>query len=1605
MTSIIDPLRNTINKGWVPQLVGESQEITNSDGTTTFVQALKLNDWIAGSGTKPTEAVGKYIGRTDYVSSIADAYNWNRFSADDLTGLLSGVIVTGHIVAGSITTELMANLAITAAKLANQAVIDRVVSFGIDPRKLNKNTANNVNPATNSVPIFNGVVNDKGQLIWGKIGPSQLSIEDTDNGNAAANKLYGKSDSNRDGYFHVSAKHFWKDDSVMGANTIPIVKSSDGQMKFSKADYSNIKDYGVYLYNINTSNEGTAGQVLSKTTTQQGKWVNLSVTAGSIGYVSGNASLKGLLGITETSAPRLKVQRYSTLTHFYYGVSAGSNVTLYMRETPNNNPALKRLYFHNSINAQNVLKKGSIVRRWMGSATTDEFALYRVTSDPATSGSEIYVTYDSQKGSGGAVWENRINSTYIVDVINNEDIVDSDISNSADIGLEKLDISGTSSAAAEIRGGTNPKWFIDYANQISKNTIPNYAITKFGNYVISASSSGLAKGQIHIDTTNRKIYFRDAVNHSIEDVVNINSVIRLWRADDKQMLIRASSKPVKSGEQYSFSYYDDGTIVGVIDVSAVVVSIDVAYLDDIRAHNIKIGGTKTEGQLIGIDASGELTAVAPTHEGEDTANKKFVWLWSYLSSQTDDINVNTLVLHNSRVWVVTREILQTNTTIRGSSPGLYTTREYFEPAFLPDVQFALTSGETRYYRFGETDSGDHEEAVVAFILDSNANKCQHALVIDRNDVFSIYTPAVNDGKIDFADATTYNRKPFITLQGTDLQPTSHNLRLPTLSETEVGNYTFVTTASPTTAGKWCIHVSGNVYQIRIYPNAADKYILDEVMKVGMQISFKKVGSADHYTGRISIISKTTNVYYYTIVDRTFAGVWATNNTNTTFHISDTYLRPGDDLDGANLDDATVDAVALKDSNIPFTKMTGRATADQLPTTAVVSSGSSDIEADADIKDDVIGQAMMRIFGRGADKYIETDSQNDAFTARTPANNTDLLQNANNPNSVNNVANLVKGNAVNARVGGHDKFSESWWNDWGAASTSTATTLTGNLATAVATDNTIYKWTASNTNKPTWAGKTLSYGYVFRRGNNRYVIWQTTTENETAAWYWDTTDSQWEHLGVDNTEHKLLDMHEIPDDNKLYLISTNALNTPYSRICIAKRNGTTITLYAPQHANPALALRTRTVKTSSYISGISITRPTNTELFVGTDTADTPSVKNLTRRLKAADKANEEWWNAWGSITTNSEAYGSSNLDFSSNTTDLGSLNAGTGTLTENTLYAFDSGNSGIPSTYSDIEWGIVWRVGTIRYALCHRWASGAGEVHAFKYVNSAWTEIDDDDDDLVWDMHEATSNWQITSKKCTHLYADANNKLGIIKKAGQTTTHLRLGVTGSGIAEHYQLYKTTRTSKLASFVTFPTGARHIQTATTTHWNTITGNLTSGWADYSSNYALPAVQIGAVTDYLEFSMTAVMYFGAGVLDPIGIEVRLQYATSSTQAGTYSAWANPGIQYVDASSIIFRSKIASGGKYTITITPSDTDYDADTTFSASRTAANDGTQYRDYEPRIARTPKISDISSSLTANTWIKVKPQFRMPDTDFNTLAKMYGYSARVLLIPNKVGLT
>jgi len=67
----------TGNSGWTPILAGEL------DGTKTM---MKIVDWVGGSGTKPS--VGMYIGTAGYVTTKAEAFNFNAvkrvmsFSAD-----------------------------------------------------------------------------------------------------------------------------------------------------------------------------------------------------------------------------------------------------------------------------------------------------------------------------------------------------------------------------------------------------------------------------------------------------------------------------------------------------------------------------------------------------------------------------------------------------------------------------------------------------------------------------------------------------------------------------------------------------------------------------------------------------------------------------------------------------------------------------------------------------------------------------------------------------------------------------------------------------------------------------------------------------------------------------------------------------------------------------------------------------------------------------------------------------------------------------------------------------------------------------------------------------------------------------------------------------------------------------------------------------------------------------------------------------------------------------------------------------------------------------------------------------------------------------------
>ena len=77
---------------------------------------------------------------------------------------------------------------------------------------------------------------------------------------------------------------------------------------------------------------------------------------------------------------------------------------------------------------------------------------------------------------------------------------------------------------------------------------------------------------------------------------------------------------------------------------------------------------------------------------------------------------------------------------------------------------------------------------------------------------------------------------------------------------------------------------------------------------------------------------------------------------------------------------------------------------------------------------------------------------------------------------------------------------------------------------------------------------------------------------------------------------------------------------------------------------------------------------------------------------------------------------------------------------------------------------------------------------------------------------------------------------------------------------------------------------------------------------------PSVLIHDISETWLFKCAGVTYCGAGFVNPIGVEIKLQYATADSQTGTYSSWTDTTLGLIDYSSpigpTIFRSKIAAG-----------------------------------------------------------------------------------------------
>lgn len=92
----IASLRGQAANGWSPVLAGEA------DGVRTLI---KVVDWAGGSGTKPD--VGMYLGTTGYVTTKAEAFNFN---ASKRVIPMSAVTVANGIATINMTAANFANV-------------------------------------------------------------------------------------------------------------------------------------------------------------------------------------------------------------------------------------------------------------------------------------------------------------------------------------------------------------------------------------------------------------------------------------------------------------------------------------------------------------------------------------------------------------------------------------------------------------------------------------------------------------------------------------------------------------------------------------------------------------------------------------------------------------------------------------------------------------------------------------------------------------------------------------------------------------------------------------------------------------------------------------------------------------------------------------------------------------------------------------------------------------------------------------------------------------------------------------------------------------------------------------------------------------------------------------------------------------------------------------------------------------------------------------------------------------------------------------------------------------------------------------------------------
>ena len=219
-------------------------------------------------------------------------------------------------------------------------------------------------------------------------------------------------------------------------------------------------------------------------------------------------------------------------------------------------------------------------------------------------------------------------------------------------------------------------------------------------------------------------------------------------------------------------------------------------------------------------------------------NSKAVFVWGQIKSANKVITEGTVVEYSHRLYVVKQDINTDNSNVRNSNPDNIDLAAYFEPTHLQDVAFQVSSGE-RYYTFGQQNSGDHEEVVMAFNLDVANDKSQHSLVINEDVGIASYIPS-SSTKMDFTNSSTYNVTPIIEFEGTNKTPVAYNLRIPALHSFSISGYTYKSSSVGLAAGQ--INYNSSNRQMVVIAKSGDEHKIAELFQENFEIRIQKDSS-------------------------------------------------------------------------------------------------------------------------------------------------------------------------------------------------------------------------------------------------------------------------------------------------------------------------------------------------------------------------------------------------------------------------------------------------------------------------------------------------------------------------------------------------------------------------------------------------------------------------------------------------------------------------------------------------------------------------------------------------------------------------------------------